>query len=488
MSAKRGIWKGVFGAVLGLIALNRVLLAADPPAKDAAKSPAVLAALPAKDPAKSPAVLADPPVKDAIKSPAMPKESPFVEETAPKPLPPAVTPPPVLPGDTSVIPNLAPSAACCDCDCFCGPEGRVWFRADYLLFWTKPQRVPPLATTSPVGTPQAEAGVLGFPNTAVLFGGDRVDVGTQEGAQITFGGWLDRCHLWGLEGDYMDLAEETTGFHSGPVSGSQVLARPFFDVDNGGAPASQLVAFPLNPNAPGTAVTGVLNIDLSTYFQSAGLHVRRNLWSEDWAAADCEPRGHFRGFRLDGIAGYRFYRLQDQLTIHQTSAVITPANAAGAALEQIDSFATENEFQGAELGLIANLYRGRWTIGVTAKAAVGGNHRIVHINGGTVFTPLGGPSEVTAGGLLAQASNIGDYYRDQFTVIPEFETEIGFQVNRQLRAFVGYDILYWNKVARAGEQVDLNVSFLPGATRPAFPFNESSLWVQGVRLGAELSF
>ena len=54
---------------------------------------------------------------------------------------------------------------------FCGPPGRVWLRADYLMWFTTGTRLPPLVTTSPQGTPANQAGVLGAPGTTILFGG-----------------------------------------------------------------------------------------------------------------------------------------------------------------------------------------------------------------------------------------------------------------------------------------------------------------------------
>jgi hypothetical protein len=384
------------------------------------------------------------------------------------------------------------SASCSDCTIFGGPEGRFWFRGESVLYWTRGQRVPPLATTSPAGTPLAEAGVLGLPNTTILFGGDRAEVGVHGGFQITLGGWLDEGHCWGLEGDYLDLGRESTGYHSGLVDGDRILARPFFNADRNNLPDSQIVAFPVNPASPtDPALSGVLNIDVSTYFQSAGLHLRRNLWSEDWdCAAGQRPCGcGLNGFRLDGTAGYRVYRLQDRLRIHQVSAVLSEGEVQSAGLDVTDAFDTANEFQGADLGLIANIYRGRWSFGLTAKAALGGNHKTARINGQSIFTPLQGAPEVTPDGLLTQASNSGEYSKNQFVIIPEFGTEIGYQITCNLRAFVGYNIIYWDKVARAGDQPDLNISFAnQPAGPPVFQFHESSFWAQGIRLGGELRF
>src|SRR5882757_945505 len=48
--------------------------------------------------------------------------------------------------------------------------GQFWAEMEYLAWSVKGDRLPPLVTTSPAGTPQAQAGILGPPSTTVLFG------------------------------------------------------------------------------------------------------------------------------------------------------------------------------------------------------------------------------------------------------------------------------------------------------------------------------
>ena len=47
--------------------------------------------------------------------------------------------------------------------------------AEFILWNTNSPSVAPLITTSPAGTPQAQAGVLGQPGTSTLFGGGLYD-------------------------------------------------------------------------------------------------------------------------------------------------------------------------------------------------------------------------------------------------------------------------------------------------------------------------
>jgi hypothetical protein len=73
---------------------------------------------------------------------------------------------------------------------------------------------------------------------------------------------------------------------------------------------------------------------------------------------------------------------------------------------------------------------------------------------------------------------------------------LGAQVTERMRAFVGYNFLYWSNVARAGEQIDLRVNPnqiappqpLNGPALPAFTPRRSDYWVQGISLGLELRF
>jgi hypothetical protein len=98
------------------------------------------------------------------------------------------------------------------------------------------------------------------------------------------------------------------------------------------------------------------------------------------------------------------------------------------------------------------------------------------------------------GGLYAQPTNIGRQTKDPFAVVPEFTFQVGYDVTKNFRVFVGYTFLYISNVARPGSQVDpvLNVSQVvgpfAGPLRPARIFNESTFWAQGINFGAEYRY
>jgi len=203
-------------------------------------------------------------------------------------------------------------------------------------------------------------------------------------------------------------------------------------------------------------------------------------------------------WRLDGLAGYRYLNLSDDLSI--TEALTTgPAAipvAPGTFLGVQDSFHTRNQFHGGQLGLVGQLRQGPFWAEVTGKVALGDSHEDVNISGFTATVAPGGPINLLPGGLLTQLGNIGSYSRDRFAVVPEAGLRVGCQLTRHLDVTAGYSVLYWTSVHRAGDQIDtaVNSSLIPGPNlitgpiRPLFPDHQTGFWAQGVNLGIRLQF
>jgi hypothetical protein len=99
------------------------------------------------------------------------------------------------------------------------------------------------------------------------------------------------------------------------------------------------------------------------------------------------------------------------------------------------------------------------------------------------------------GGFLALPSNIDSFAGNQLSVVPDVGITLGFDLSPQVRATIGYEAVYWNNVARPGDQIDLNLDprqFPPpaitAATRPEFIMRTSDFWTQGLNLGLDLRF
>jgi hypothetical protein len=83
------------------------------------------------------------------------------------------------------------------------------------------------------------------------------------------------------------------------------------------------------------------------------------------------------------------------------------------------------------------------------------------------------------------------------SVVPEFGLKAAYQATPHLRLTLGYTYLFWEKVVRGGNQVDLTVnpnlippavSPVTGPLLPAFPFRRTNPWAQGLSLGAEFRY
>ena len=358
---------------------------------------------------------------------------------------------------------------------------RIWVETEYLWWWMRGAALPPLITASPADTPATQAGVLGAPTTAILFGDNRVNDNGRSGGRFTLGAWLNECRTLGVEGDFFLLSSRGSGFVASST-GSPILARPFLDATTG-RPNSELVAFP-----------GLLAGTVSAHSASTGL-----------LGADAMLRANLcRGcdYQLDLIGGYRYLRLSDGLGVAENLLSTSPNNPnfvpLGTSFILADQFYTRNEFHGFNFGLKGKVWRGPWVLEGRALMAVGDDREVLNISGTTTVTVPGVPPPVTSpGGLLALSSTTGHFSRERGQVIPEFGVRAGYQVTRGLQVFVGYTFLYWGDVLRAGNQVDLavNPNLLPGsgtpapgAQRPMPLLTGSSFWAQGIDLGIELRF
>ncbi len=369
-----------------------------------------------------------------------------------------------------------PCDDCCSGDwCNSGPcSGRgFWGRAEYLYWWVRGSNTPPLLTTSPDNTPQANAGIL--PDATVLFGDQRLNRTGRSGGRFTLGyGWDSCCASMGLEGSFLFLGNVTQNFVASS-GGSPILARPFFNVQSGQQDAD-LLAFP-------NVVVGSFNAASTSRLLGFEVNLRRSIYNDCWR-------------HVDVLAGYRFLQLNEglQITTNTTSTDPDSPIEVGTAFAIRDSFNTRNSFNGGQLGLNWQYTDCRWTLDLLAKLALGGVSQQVSINGGTVVTPPGGAPISGTGGILALNTNTGTYNRNRFAVLPEFGANLKYQLTPCWRVNLGYTLLVLTNVARPGDQIDLQVDpnqFPPPigtGTFPKFAFHDSDVWIQGINVGLECNF
>lgn len=369
---------------------------------------------------------------------------------------------------------------------------RHYVSLDALGWWVKHDQLPALVTTSPIGTPQTTAGVLGQPTTSVLFGNQSVNGDIRPGGRVQGGLWLGSFQRVAVEGHYYALATETTIYSASSTFGTgsvtdQILARPYFnDAPGINQEKAVIVAFPDFSVPPlFVDIDGSIEVKESSRLQSAGGGGRFAL----------SPYTSPARFFL--LGAYRFFELVETLSIVATSTPGSdpfPFPIPQGRIESVDSFSTTNIFNGGEVGLGAEFGLTRWTLAAESRLAMGNMHETLAIDGRTSAIS-GGYIASYPGALLAQPTNIGYYTRDQFTLIPQVDVKLGYQVLPPLRLTVGYNFTYISHVLRPGDQVDLTVNTtqiaglpLVGPTRPQASLNDTSIWLQGITAGLDLRF
>lgn len=346
---------------------------------------------------------------------------------------------------------------------------RVWGSVEYLLWWNSDRSVPVLATTSVAGTPFAEAGVLGQPSTSILFGGGEYDDDPTSGVRGTLGLWIDRNQTLGVFGRAYQLGAEDYNFVA-ESSGSPILARPFFNVDTGLQDAL-VVAY------PGLS-RGRINVDTENTMQGFDLLLRKMLYY-----GECN--------RIDFIGGYQSTQIDDSVRVSHMLISEDPQGRVpvGTRIDTSDLFEAENEFHGGVIGLMAQGFDGRFTWNLMTKVAFGNTKESLSIRGTSTTTIPGAGSATSNQGLLALNTNQGIYEQDEFTVVPELDLSVMYQLTSQLQMSVGYSALFWTNAVMAGEAIDLNINptqidgQLLGPAQPNYTLADTEFWAQGLTFG-----
>ncbi len=375
----------------------------------------------------------------------------------------------------------------------CGQPEWLWAQAGGLAWWTREMTLPPLVTTSPVGTPQIQAGVIGAADTHVLFGDRDLFSGVRYGSQFRLGGWIGPRRWVGLELDYTGLRDADTSFVAASV-GDQILARPFFNVGpNTMSSDAALIAYP-------NLLAGTVEVDVASQFQSAGFHLVTNLLCT--CGVPYPARRDFgadaNAFRLDLLGGYRYIGLDESVVIRDyLVTTVTPRTG----LVGFDEFATGNDFHGGELGLVARYQRRRWWTEGLLKLALGRTREALAIDGQTqiVVPPdsQNGDGTLLIGDLLAQSTNIGRHTHRATAWAADVGLSCGYELTPHLSVKLGYSLIFLSRVIRPDGAIDLGVNetvipdptdpdpVLVGPSRPAVAFNDTYYWAQGFQVGLD---
>lgn len=371
------------------------------------------------------------------------------------------------------------------CCCFAEETGGatpLWARADYLLWWIKAGPRGPLVTTGPA----EGGGTLGEPGTRIIFGDSDFDFGGRSGVRLTLGGWCDPCQTLGFQSSAFVLEKNSVGF----------TARS----DAGGNPTVSLPVTVVNDGSQNGYFLGIPDLRAGGVAISSG----SRLWG--WETNAVTSLGSGCTWNAQMLAGFRTLGLSEGLLIHGFRTPLVEEEirfidgflSPGDVLQQADSFQTRNHFYGGQLGGQVQFLRGKMSLDLAGKVALGSTHQTVSVAGSTNLIPVTGPSSQFPVGYFALRSNIGASHEDQFTVVPEGNIRIGYQLTCSLKATLGYTFLYWSSVARPGDQFNraVDITQAPSfggnpavlGTSPLPPFNHTDFWAQGLDLGLEYRF
>jgi hypothetical protein len=342
---------------------------------------------------------------------------------------------------------------------------RLWVGADYVLWWLREGRLAPTLTTSP----QASRGLLGQPDTEILYGGDGLPTrhGNRfNGVRATLGYWFDEGQACGVEGNGFFLERDSTYFKA-TSDGGTLLARVYENPD--GSPASEIIA---GQSPTGPRVGGFVG------------YSRVELFGEEANFVALLAAGD--GFRLEALAGARFLQMRDRTDLTASGRTL-PDQTTLFGLE--DHFRAGNAYYGGQVGVRGELSRGPWFVNLRGEVGLGADVEQVRAFGSSVFqTPT--QRVQTPVGLSVQASNAGTFRQTALNMVSEVDLNVGYRVTDHVRVYAGYTFLLWDSPVRSGDQIDPVVNKSAGTppARPAIPFKEDLFWAQGINGGVELSW
>ena len=347
----------------------------------------------------------------------------------------------------------------------------LWGEIELLSWETKGLRTPALATTSDDGTDQDQAGVL--PDATVLFGGNQLNDDTRVGGRFRLGMWLDPMQAQTIEFAFTFLEDESTLF-SGSAEDGTILARPFLNIDED-REDSRLIVFP-------DFVDGTLDIDVGTEFHTAEVLLRRRVVASNMT-------------HLAWTLGYRYANLADTIRLRENTTSLSGATE-GSTFDLSEVFDTENHFHGGQIGLmLVEAPFACWSVEMGAKFAFGRTHSKTNIAGETTTTDPSGGTATREGGLLALDTNIGQHKDNLSSTISELFIAIRHQFACGVVGSVGYSVLHWSDLGRAGSAIDrvINPTQIPpdtltGPARPEFQFRTTDFWARGVNFALEYDF
>lgn len=331
-----------------------------------------------------------------------------------------------------------------------------WVEGGYLLWTTKkaPLSVP-LVTSASLNDPVP--GALGQPGTKVLMGNKKIDMNWRNGFRVALGGWIGSCQQMGLEGSFFMLPKKShhQSIHTSGEVGSLNLAAPIYDVTGlwglNGVPGETVFILPGPLFGPG--FKGRFSLKISSKLLGSDVNASVNLISS------C-------GFKMDFIGGLRWVQLEESLSfIGKTAALPNAPPSVIGFYNFKDSFKTNNNFWGPQVGLKADYNADRWLLKGFFKVALGCMNQKAKIqgksqtsNGNLFYMTQNTGSEILTGGVFTEPSNHGTHHRNAFAIAIETGANLSYKFSDCFEIGLGYNFLWLTQVFRPGNQIDRKIN------------------------------
>jgi hypothetical protein len=370
--------------------------------------------------------------------------------------------------------------------------GHGWATLEGLVWWQRKAPLPPDLVTSGSILDRVP-GALGQPHTQLDFGFGDMGHGPFLGGRAALGGYLDPHQVFGLEAGGFVLEQRSSLFALNSNTNKNALLA-FRHLDPSGT-----------EDAFVEAVGSVKGQKLGPFSGGVAVETDNRFWGTDvnlLHALAWQPV-----CRVQLIAGLRYLDLDENLNFMSRKS---PFNGGTATFLGVkygspaftltdDSFHTRDQFLGGQVGLRGDWVHGRYYLGLVGKVALGRTDEESSVLGVSTLQAKNTRPVAVPGGLYALPGNSGRLLNQEFGVVPELQVRAGIQLMPWLRVFGGYDFLYWTRVLRPGDQVDLTIDPRQVPTDPAFKSgtvagfprpmsNPTDFWVQGLTFGLELLY
>lgn len=360
------------------------------------------------------------------------------------------------------------SPCCANCYASSGCFDPFWADAEYLYWQIKDSPVPvPLVQT----------------DTETVLGASNVNTNWRSGGRFSIGYWFDPCEACGLEASYFFLAKnsKTQSVSSSGLPGSTDLLLPFFNaVDNEESNVN------ISYSGGSNAFSGLARLKISNSTQGAELNVVTSI-------------PFYCNWNVGALIGFRYWNFDEHLTFFTDSPYINVDDV----FQTTDKFKARNNFYGGQIGLGFQYTYDCFFLDFKGKVALGAVFENAIIDGSfstndfTDYTTV----QTFEGGYFAQSTNIGNHRKTKFSVLPEVNVDIGYQLQNWMRVKVGYTFLYVSQMLWAGKEIDRNINptqsaaiaytpdaALVGVALPKALFKSGSFWAQGVSVGVDFRF